>query len=72
MNFIRKKAPEIHFQEKYVNHCHLCNDIFTRGEVRHVLSQYAHERIETITLQRGFLEALRFKDEEVRNEGVNS
>ena len=72
MSFIREKVPEIHFQEKYVNHCHLCNDIFTRDEVRYALSQYSHEKIETITLQRGFLEALRFKDEEQKNEEINS
>jgi hypothetical protein len=72
MRFIQEKVPEIHFQEKYVNHCHLCNDIFTRDEVRHVLSQYAHEKIETITLQRGVLEALRFKGEEQKNEEINS
>lgn len=68
MNFIREKAPEIQFRERYVNHCHLCNDIFTRPEARFALSQHAHEKIETITLQRGFLEALRFKNEEQRNE----
>lgn len=62
MSFVREKAPEIHFQEKYVNHCHLCNDIFTRTEVRKVLSLYAREKIEAITLQRGFLESLRFRD----------
>ena len=63
MSFIREKAPEIHFHEQYVNHCHLCNDIFTRAEVRNALRRHAHEKVETITLQRGFLEALRFKDE---------
>lgn len=63
MRFIREKAPEINFQDQYVNHCHLCNDIFTRDDVRKVIKRHAHEKVETIALQRGFLEALRFKDQ---------
>jgi hypothetical protein len=63
MRFIREKAPEINFQDQYVNHCHLCNDIFTRDDVRKAIKQHAHEKVEAISLQRGFLEALRFKDE---------
>lgn len=63
MRFIREKAPEINFQNQYVNHCHLCNDIFTRDDVRKAIRQHAHEKVEAISLQRGFLEAIRFKDE---------
>jgi len=63
MRFVQEKAPEIPFGEQYVNICHLCNDIFTRGEVRNVLAKYAHEKIGSIALQRGMLEAVRFKDE---------
>lgn len=61
MGFIREKAPQIDFQKQYVNHCHLCNDLFTRAEVRDVIQQHAHEKLEGIALQRAFLEALRFK-----------
>jgi hypothetical protein len=31
--------------------------------VRNVLAKYAHEKIGSIALQRGMLEAVRFKDE---------
>jgi hypothetical protein len=62
MNFIREKAPQIDFQKQYVNHCHLCNDLFTRVEVRNALRQHAPEKAEAIALQRGFLEAVRFKE----------
>jgi len=63
MSFIHGKAPQIKFQERYVNHCHLCNDIFTRPEVREAIRLHAPEKIAAISLQRGFLEALRFKGE---------
>ena len=65
MSFIREKEPQIDFQKRYVNHCHLCNDLFTRAEVRAAISQHAHQKIEAISLQRGMLEALRFKGEMV-------
>lgn len=64
MNFVQEKAPEIHFKERYVNQCHLCNELFTRDAVRNVIQQHAHIKTEAIGLQRGFLEAIRFKDNE--------
>jgi len=63
MEFVREKAPWIDFKSRYVNHCHLCNDLFTRAEVRDVIGRHAHEKVESVALQRGFLEALRFKGE---------
>lgn len=63
MRFVQEKAPDIQFEERYVNICHLCNDIFTRDEVRAVLIKHAHEKIGSIVLQRGMLEAVRFKEE---------
>lgn len=68
MKFVQQKAPRIPFRERYVNHCHLCNDLFTRFEVREVLRVHAHEKQEALTLQRGLLEALRFKEESARAE----
>jgi len=62
MNFARDKSPQLRFRERNVNHCHLCNDLFTRDEVRKVLMEHSHEKLETVSLQRGFLEALRFKE----------
>lgn len=63
MKFVREKRPQVRFRDRYVNHCHLCNDLFTRDEVREVLQEHAHEKQEAISLQRGLLEALRFKAE---------
>jgi hypothetical protein len=62
MRFVQQKAPEVRFRDSYVNHCHLCNDLFTRDEVRSTLAMHAHEKSEAITLQRGVLEAVRFRD----------
>jgi organic radical activating enzyme len=63
MNFLRDKAPHLRFRERYVNHCHLCNEIFTREELRELLQRHAAEKAAGLALQRGFLEALRFKAE---------
>jgi hypothetical protein len=63
MQFIQEKAPDIPFRDKYVNHCHLCNDIFTRDETRAVLLEHAGEKVEEIALRRGLLEAIRFKED---------
>ena len=71
MSFIREKEPQIEFQKRYVNHCHLCNDLLTRPEVREAIAQHAHEKIEAISLQRGLLEALRFKDDRSYNSSVS-
>jgi hypothetical protein len=61
MRYVQKKEPQITFSERYVNHCHLCNDLFTRDEVREAIRRHAPEKANSITLQRGFLEAVRFK-----------
>ena len=62
MRFIREKTPQNPFRHQYVNHCHLCNDIFTRNENRYVLLDYAQEKAQELSLRRGLLEAIRFKD----------
>ena len=62
MRFIQEKAPQIRFRRRYVNYCHLCNDIFTRKESRYVLLKYAHEKADELFLRRGLLEAIRFKE----------
>ncbi len=62
MKFIQEKDPQIKFKSSYVNHCHLCNEIFTRSESRAVLSQYAAEKATALGLRRGLLEALRHED----------
>jgi len=62
MRFIQEKSPRNRFRPRYVNHCHLCNDIFTRKAYRDVLLKHAHEKAEELFLRRGLLEAVRFKD----------
>ncbi|MBM3162385.1 MAG: radical SAM protein [Chlorobi bacterium] len=57
--FILEKNPSIAFRERYVNHCHLCNDIFTRTETREVLASFAEEKAAELTIRRGILEAVR-------------
>jgi hypothetical protein len=63
MTFLLEKEPQLAFQKQYVNHCHLCNDLFTRAEVRDAIKRHAPEKAESLSLQRGFLEAMRFKSE---------
>ena len=62
MRFIQEKAPRNLFRRRYVNHCHLCNDIFTGKENRYVLLKHAQEKAKELFLRRGLLEAIRFKD----------
>jgi hypothetical protein len=64
MRFIQEKAPAVAFKDRYVNHCHLCNDILTRSDTRAVLAQYAEEKCVELSLRRGMLEALRYADED--------
>jgi hypothetical protein len=63
MKFIQEKDPAVSFKKRYVNHCHLCNDILTRPDTRAVLSKYADEKSVEISLRRGLLEAIRYSDE---------
>ncbi len=62
--FIEEKDPSISFQNRYVNHCHLCNDIFTRTETRAILGAHANEKTAELTLRRGILEAVRYEIKE--------
>jgi hypothetical protein len=57
--FIRHKEPSVTFPKKYVNICHLCNDILARKETREVLSKNIEEGIERISMHRAFLEVAR-------------
>lgn len=59
--FIQGKDPSIKFKDHYVNHCHLCNDILARPETRAVLARFAEEKSGDLTLRRGMLEAIRYK-----------
>ena len=67
MRFIQEKAPSVEFKDRYVNNCHLCNDIFTRQDTRAVLAKYADEKSAELSLRRGVLEALRYTDENQLN-----
>jgi hypothetical protein len=56
LEFVRSKKPDINLPERYVGHCHLCNELFTNVEVRQVLAEHAAERREGLLLMRGALD----------------
>lgn len=57
--FVRQKDPMVPFAERYVNICHLCNEVLTRRDVRTVLSNHIEEVVDRVRLHRAFLEAVR-------------
>lgn len=62
MQFVKTKAPALEFSDQYVNHCHLCNDLLTRQEVRALLKTCAEEKSDEISLKRCLLEAVRYRE----------
>ena len=56
LDFVRSKKPDIQLPEHYVGRCHLCNELFTRPEVRSVLAEHAEERREGLLMMRGVLD----------------
>lgn len=62
MHFIRERAPEIRFRQRYVNICHLCGEIFTRPDCRAVLRERGHEKISELSLERWIYDAMRELD----------
>lgn len=44
LEFVRAKDPSLNLPRHYVNRCHLCNELFTRDDVRRVLWAHAAER----------------------------
>jgi len=56
LNFVRSKDPSMRLPEHYVSRCHLCNQLFTREDVRRVLAEYAPERQEALLFMRGTLD----------------
>ncbi len=71
MKFVKEKAPHLEFADRYVNHCHLCNELLTRSEVRDVLAHHAAEKAQGLSLQRGMLEALRFHEQSAANPAIS-
>jgi organic radical activating enzyme len=64
--FVKQMSPPIHFEERYVNVCHLCNELLTRSDIREVLQNHIDKVIDRITLHRAFLEATRGDDELIK------
>ena len=56
LDFVRSKDPSIKLPEHYVSQCHLCNELFTRDDVRRLLQKNAAERREALLLMRGTLD----------------
>lgn len=56
MRYIQKKMPTITFQNRYVNNCHLCHNIFSREEIRNALSRSVEEMAPVLSLERAWVE----------------
>ncbi len=54
--FIEKRASDITFRDRYVNNCHLCHDIFSRKDVRTVLSNSVEDMVPVLSLERAWVE----------------
>ncbi len=59
MKFISDKRPGISFRKRYVNICHLCSEILTRRDCREVLSEFGHEKVLEVSLQRALYDVVR-------------
>ncbi|MBP88632.1 MAG: hypothetical protein CMJ64_18280 [Planctomycetaceae bacterium] len=59
MQFVRQKDPTIPFHPRYVQSCHLCNDLFMRADTRAVLAEHAEEYVPVIQAKRLGLELYR-------------
>ncbi len=56
LNFVRSVDPSIKLPDHYANRCHLCNELFTRKDVRRLLTQHAYQRADDLVLMRGALD----------------
>lgn len=56
LEFVRNKDPNLALPEHYVNRCHLCNELFTRDDVRSVLQAHAAERRDALLMLRSTLD----------------
>lgn len=62
--FIMSIDPSIKFKKKYVNECHLCNEILSRKEIRQLLHEHNHKMVDRISLHRALFERVR-SDKEI-------
>lgn len=56
MRFIQRINPSIYFRDRYVNICHLCHDIFSREEIRSVLSSNVSAKAPSLSFSRAWFE----------------
>jgi hypothetical protein len=56
LEFVHSKDPRIDLPVRYANRCHLCDELFTRSDVRNTLLKYAFEKVETISIMRAIFE----------------
>lgn len=56
LEFVRQKDPTISLPTKYVNRCHLCDELFTREDVREILHKHAAEKADMVSVMRGILD----------------
>jgi len=57
----RVPEPSLGSRECHVNRCQLCDGGFTRAEAREAIRKEPPEQVAALSLQRGFLEAVRFE-----------
>jgi hypothetical protein len=70
MRFIKKHDPSIEFHKRYVQSCHLCNDIFTRDDTRLVLRKHMSKYHHVIQTKRIGLEYCREKIIDIKEEEI--
>ena len=56
LDFVRSKDGNLELPSHYANKCHLCNELFTREEVRQILKEHGQEQAEMIGVLREVLE----------------
>ena len=67
MNFIKEKDSRVQFEERYLNNCHLCRDIFARDETRQVLRKHAKEKVAETSFKRAVYEHFLYKEAQKRS-----
>jgi len=58
LEFVQSKDDTIKCRKNYVSKCHLCNELFSRSDIREIVQQYATEKEDSLVLERGILECL--------------
>jgi hypothetical protein len=55
-NFVRLKDKGIELPDTYINRCHACNELFSREDVREILTQHGAEKCGMVEVMKGILD----------------